>query len=221
MRTLALLVLVVTLSLGCSNTGGGAAPAVGASEGERFRGSEARLVVRRASIEMTVDSPAEAASAIEAWTAESGGHVSNSTLYASSSSLSVRVPSEQLDAFLDRIASLGDETHRSVTGKDVTDSYADLEAEIGNLTSLRDRLRQLLDRAKNVEEVLDVERELTRVQTKLDSLTARKQRMETDLQLSVVQVTLAEREPKRILGPLGLLYEGIRWGVVKLFVISP
>jgi len=45
--------------------------------------------------------------------------------------------------------------------------------------------------------------------------------MDTDIRLSVVSISLSEPEPKRILGPLGLLYEGTKWLVIKLFVISP
>lgn len=187
----------------------------------RGRRAASRLIIRRASIDLLVDDQGEAISRLEARAGEMGGHVTDSTLNEDSAQLSVRVPSAQLDAFLDVVASIGEETRRSVTGEDVTDTYSDLEAEIANLTSLRGRLRTLLERADEVEEVLQVEKELTRVQTQLDSLVARRHRMKTDLRLSAVFVSITERAPKRVLGPLGLLYEGTKWLAIKLFVISP
>lgn len=180
-----------------------------------------RLIVRSASISLVVESQQEAISQIETRVGELNGRVNSSTVHGDSASLSVRVPSEELDAFLDELSTFGEETRRSVTGRDVTDAYSDTEAEIANLASLRDRLRALLARADKVEEVLKVERELTRVQTRLDSLMARKQRMTTNLELSAVSISLSERPPKRILGPLGLVYEGLKWLTIKLFVISP
>ena len=95
------------------------------------------------------------------------------------------------------------------------------QAEIDNLVALRDRLRVLLDKANNVKEVLSVEQELTRVQTRLDSLVGRKQRIDQDVALSAVNVSLTEAPEPRILGPFGLLYEGVKWISIKLFVISP
>ncbi len=187
----------------------------------RQRQSEDRLIIRTATIDLLVEDQKQAVSKIESRVAELHGHVSSSALHADSASLSIRIPSSDLDAFLDELSSLGEEKRRTVTGTDVTDAYSDVEAEIGNLTSLRDRLRALLERANKVEEVLQVERELTRVQTQLDSLTARKERMATDLKLSAVSVSVSERAAKRVLGPLGLLYEGTKWLAIKLFVISP
>ena len=217
------LLLALILVVGCGTTSAEHATAPEqsfAQSRERFAESGERLVVRTASIEVTVDNPEERAAEVTALVEGLGGYISNSTTNEKSARLLVRVPSSELSGFLDSVSELGEEENRTVTGKDVTDSYSDLEAEIENLESMRDRLRDLLDRANDVEEVLKVERELTRVQTTLDSKLARKQRMATDIQLSAVTVSLPRVPEKRILGPLGLLYEGTKWLVVKLFVIS-
>lgn len=180
-----------------------------------------RVIIRSGSIVVEVEDLAIASAQLEARVEALGGYVEDSTTTEEMIHLAARVPSTQLDAFLDEAAALGEEKSRSVSGRDVTEEYADIGAELDNLLALRDRLRALLDKAQNVEEILKVERELTRVQTRIDSLTGRKERIEKDVALSMVSVTLQKKPEPRILGPLGLLYEGGKWLAIKLFVISP
>ena len=180
-----------------------------------------RVIIRTGSIVVEVPDLAIASAQLEARVDALGGYVEDSTATEEMIHLAARVPSAQLDAFLDEAAALGEERSRSVSGRDVTEEYADIGAELDNLLALRDRLRALLDKAQNVEEILKVERELTRVQTRIDSLTGRKERIEKDVALSMVSVTLQKKPEPRILGPLGLLYEGGKWLAIKLFVISP
>lgn len=199
-----------------------AAPAgtfVVAAEAPPMPGSE-RLIIRSGSTTVVVPEPAVAAATLTARVEQLGGYVESSTVGDESVHLSARVPTEHLEPFLDEAAALGEEKDRSISGADVTEQYADVEAELQNLLSLRDRLRSLLDKAEKVKEVLEVERELTRVQTRIDVLTGRKERIEKDVALSPVSVTLAKAPKKRILGPLGLLWAGGKWFVTRLFVIS-
>jgi len=180
-----------------------------------------RMVIRTGAIHVVVDDVDSASDTVETRVEGMGGHVTDGVRSEKRVHLTVRVPSERLEAFLDDVAALGEEESRSISGRDVTEQYADVEAELENLVALRDRLRKLLDRAEKVEEILDVERELTRVQTRIDALSGRKERMEKDVALSSVSVELEQAPEPRILGPLGLIYEGVKWVAVKLFVISP
>ncbi len=203
------------LATGCSSAG--VAPGLEAPA----EGSRERRIIQSASSGVEVADLATGVANVQAIVAAKGGRISSSKIGETSATLLARVPAAHLSATLDELARLGEEKWRTTSSEDVTESYSDLEAEIENLRALRDRLRRLLDRATTVEEVLQVERELTRVQTRLDSLTARRTRMDSDVQLSALTVSLSVKPPRRILGPLGLLYEGTRWLVQKLFVISP
>lgn len=180
-----------------------------------------RIIIRTGSIDVVVAEPAVTAAKLRARVDQLGGYVSDSTAGEDSVFLAARVPSAQLESFLDEVAEQGEVKNRSISAQDVTEMVSDLEAEIDNLVALRDRLRLLLDKAVKVEEVLQVEKELTRVQTRLDALMGRKQRIDQDVALSAVNVSLTAAPEPRILGPLGLIYEGAKWVAIKLFVISP
>lgn len=117
---------------------------------------------------------------------------------------------------MDAVAALGSEQGRTVEAVDVTEQYADLEARLRNDRALRDRLQQLLERAKDVEDVLAIEKELTRIQSEIETMQAQLDRLRSQVELSALTITL---ERRRILGPLGYASYGLWWAVSKLFVI--
>jgi len=84
------------------------------------------------------------------------------------------------------------------------------------LIALRTRLRELMEMAKTVDEMLRVERELARVQTELDMYQGMLTRMGNQIAFSDVDLTLREG---RIYGPVGAVFYGLGWGIGKLFVI--
>jgi hypothetical protein len=67
-----------------------------------------------------------------------------------------------LDPFLAALRRLGDVAQEGVSSADVTDEVVDLEARLTNMLAVRDRLRGYLDRAESLQDVVAVERELTR-----------------------------------------------------------
>jgi hypothetical protein len=185
--------------------------------------SSARLLVRTASSTVAVASVPDAVAQAESIVGSLGGRVERSRVSKDQpAQLDLRVPADGLSQALDRFAALGEERQRNTSSADVTDEVGDAEAELANQRALIERLRALLGRAKDVKEVLAVEHELTRIQTQIDTLEGRLQRLRGEIALSAVDLTLMEKEPEkkpRIYGPLGYLWIGSKWFVTKLFVI--
>lgn len=89
--------------------------------------------------------------------------------------LVARVPPQHLDAFLARLGELGTIGHHTKTAEDRTGDVVDTEARIANMTSFRDHLRTLMATpGAKLKDLIEVERELVRVQSELDSLAARR-----------------------------------------------
>ena len=114
-----------------------------------------------------------------------------------------------------RLETLGEVTGRNLSSEDVTEQYIDTDARLKNHIVLRDRLKKLLDRAQKVDEVLAIEKELTRVQSEIDSMEGRLKALRGQIDLAAVHLTI---ERRTILGPLGYVFKGIGWTVKKLFV---
>ncbi|MDG1288033.1 MAG: DUF4349 domain-containing protein [Rickettsiales bacterium] len=88
--------------------------------------------------------------------------------------LNARVSPEKLGEYLDFLSSgPGEVESHQVSATDKTMQYVDTESKLKNQVALRDRLLKLLDslKARKIQEILNIERELTRVQSQIDSLT--------------------------------------------------
>jgi hypothetical protein len=69
--------------------------------------------------------------------------------------------------------------------------YSDTSAKIENLEARRNRLRKLLEfKTKNLNDVLNVDRELSRVQLEIDNLTRVQLGRDNDIKFSTVNLTL-------------------------------
>ena len=150
-----------------------------------------RMLVWRASMKLVVKDVEEAARKADSAVKQAGGHVDDSNVNApESAALRIRVPADRLTAALDALAVLGVEKYRSVSSQDVTEAVIDMEAQLKNAVALRDRLRALLDRAKDVKDVLAIERELTRVQSEIDSMDGRLKKLRSQVQFASVDLFL-------------------------------
>ena len=174
-----------------------------------------RIVIRAANAELVVESVAPAHARLVAVATSLGGRVEREVVTDRSATLMLRIPDARLEAAFDSLARVGDLTRRSIAAQDVTTAVIDLDARIASLVAARDRLRALHARAATVSEVLEVEKELARMQGELDSLEGRRAYLRDAAALSQLEVELHR---KIVLGPLGVVGKGLGWALGKLFV---
>ena len=139
--------------------------------------------------------------------------VTSSNLSKDSYDATLRVPAPSLPSLMQSLESVGKVRYKNVRMTDVTEAYLDLQAALKNKRALRDRLRSLLARAAKVEDILKIEKELSRVQTELDQMEARMKSMSSKVSHSTLNLSI-ERE--RIPGPLGIVTKSTGWLFGKL-----
>jgi hypothetical protein len=163
----------------------------------------ARLV-RTAEITLEVKNVASAAEAVRTTAVTLGGIVgSEKTGYPGSrvegdeqgpgseeSTITVRVPEPKMDDALTRIATVGRERHRASTTEDVTATIADLDSRVATQTRSVARVRDLLARAKSLQDVVLMESELARREADLESVQARQRALADKATLATITVTL-------------------------------
>jgi len=176
-----------------------------------------RIVTKRADISVEVDTIEEATKGLVALIEKSGGYITNSNGYENRYNASVKVPSVKLVETLDAIAKLGNKTSQSISQSDVTDQFVDNEARIKNLILFRDKMKKLLNRTSNIDEIVRIEREIRRVQIEIDSLKGRQKYLADAVALSPINVDFKE---KTVYGPIGYIANGLWWVTKKLFVIK-
>lgn len=105
--------------------------------------------------------------------------------------LNARISPENLGKYLDFITQgPGEVKSHQVGADDMTSQYVDTEARLKNQTALRDRLLKLLEAAaaKKVEDILNIERELARVQGEIDSLKGQREALTQQTARAMVSV---------------------------------
>lgn len=177
-----------------------------------------RMMVWAASLTIEVESVSNAVQQANDIVNNIGGYVQQSSdageAYAM---LTLRVPANALNSTIELLESLGTVKERHLSSEDVTERYIDVEARVKNKIALRDRLRDLLEKATDVKDILAIETELSRVQADIDSMQARLKSLKGLADLATIDVIIKR---KRVLGPISYLLKGIWWGVEKLFVIQ-
>jgi hypothetical protein len=155
-----------------------------------------RSVARTGSLTLSVPEVVSAAAELRRLAEAIGGFVASEniataeTKVTSTSRIVLSIPADRLDAFLDDAAKVGVLQHRGVTARDVTDQVVDVEARIRTLRESIARIRALLGRAGSVTEIAQVEGELTRRQSDLESLLAQQQALKNQVERAPVTVTL-------------------------------
>jgi hypothetical protein len=175
-----------------------------------------RQIVRRGNMRVTTPDVAAAQARAQRVAATLEAEIARAEVrQADEATFVFRVPSKSLEPMMDSLALVGEVKDRTISAQDVTEAVVDAEARLVSLKASRDRLRQLLERATTVQDVMAVERELARVQGDIESLEARIAALRS-------QVTFAELslqiKRKVVLGPLGVVATGLGAGVGKLFV---
>ncbi len=107
----------------------------------------------------------------------------------------VRIPQENYNAFLTGISEETDlMSVRRVqkTVDNMTDRYYDQESRLKSLRTQEERLLYFMENAKNVSEMLEIERRLTDVQYEIDSVTNSLAEIDNDVKYSKVKLNITE-----------------------------
>ena len=161
--------------------------------------SKNRMVVRDSDLSVLVKDVGAEIKKIEAEAVRRGGFMVSSYLGepegASSGNITIRVPTDKLDEFLDavRIAAVR-VVYENVQGRDVTDEYEDLEARLAILLRTKTKFEQIFDQASTVSDMLSVQRELVSLQSQIDSVKGRQQYLSQTAKLVRVSVYLSTDE---------------------------
>jgi hypothetical protein len=99
-----------------------------------------------------------------------------------------------MDVFLTELRKLGRVEAESRQNDEVTDQYLDLDARLQNAKAAEQRLIQLLaTRAGKLEDVLEAERELTRVHGDVESMTGERNPLLHRVDYATVELQLQEQ----------------------------
>lgn len=111
-------------------------------------------------------------------------------------SITLRVPAETFEPTLAAIEALGQTVEREIRAQDVTEDYVDLEARLKAAQQMRDRLAALLEKAADVKAMLEVERELGRVNEEIEKLTGKLNVLKSKVAYSAISISFVRVAPR-------------------------
>ena len=166
-----------------------------------------RKLIRTFDIQIQTKEFEEVISGIQSKVQELGGYIEQSSLDSGSayyshynrySYMTVRIPSDKLDGFVQNVKDTANVTNISESTDDITLKYVDVESRKIALETERDRLLELLEKAETVEDIITIEGRLSEVRYQLESYASTLRTYDNQVDYSTVHIDISEvaRETK-------------------------
>lgn len=158
----------------------------------------ARKIIYNARVDLVVQSLTSAEQELSKLIKTHGGYLAETDVGGRSGlrrqgTWKVRVPVLQFDGFLAAVVRLGELQQTHIDSQDVTQEFYDLEARIANKQEEEKRLlKHLADSTGKLEDILAVERELSRVRGEVEQMQGRLRYLANQADLSTVTITASE-----------------------------
>ncbi len=131
-----------------------------------------------------------------------GGYIENMDSYNGSayssyrsnrsSTMTIRIPADQMNAFLSEVSEISNVTRRSENVQDVTLDYVDLASHKKTLQAEHDRLLQLLEQAESIEDIITIEQRLSNVQYQIESMESQLRTYDNKVDYGTVHLEVDE-----------------------------
>lgn len=157
--------------------------------------AQSRMIIRNGNLRILVTDTQETMTSINSLTDGYAGWVVESrTMNRSDGTygdMVLRIPSDSFISAMEEIKGFAIEVlDESASGQDVTDEFVDISARVQNLEVTADRVRQFLLDAETVEEALEVNKELSRLEGEIESMKGRINYLSESAAYSTISVSL-------------------------------
>lgn len=124
---------------------------------------------------------------------EGGGYTSTYGTYMKKwVRLEARIPAGNYQSFLDGTADFGNVTSLLSSMEDITSQYVDTEARLSSLNAQRERLEEMMKKAEDVSDLIEIEAQLSDTIYQIESYTAKKNTFDNLVSYSTVNIELNE-----------------------------
>ena len=167
-----------------------AVQANGAGEIERMivRTGNMRLVVD--DVLDTIDNIIGLADRFEGYVVSSNSWREDDRVYGA---IAIRVPAEYFTEAMDLLGEMAVEVKsQDIYSIDVTEEYVDLSARLQNLEATEQQLIRIMEKAEEVDDILDVQRELTDTREEIERIKGRMQYLQQTSDTSLIEVHLEQ-----------------------------
>ncbi|MFB7732905.1 DUF4349 domain-containing protein [Streptomyces sp. NPDC056112] len=178
---------------GAPDTGGGQASEARATTPPRVAASH---IIRTASLTVQVKDVPKALDAARTTVENAGGYVGDESTSRDEEGhertrVVLRVPADRYDEVLGGLEGTGKLIERTAKAQDVTDQVVDVDSRIKSQRASVARVRELMDRATRLSDVVSLEGELSRRESDLESLLAQQASLKDRTSLATITLSLS------------------------------
>ncbi|MBR0081393.1 MAG: DUF4349 domain-containing protein [Clostridia bacterium] len=174
--------------------------AVNTSANEQVPQEVGRKLIRDASMTIETKLFDEMIPELQAHIAVCGGYIESMTesgnSYNSSSYrrayFTARIPADRLDEFLGKVDGIGNVTSKSLSTRDVTSQYVDVESRLEVLRTEKESLERIMAAAETTVDMLEVQSRLYDVIEEIESYEATKRTYDALISYSTVNINVQE-----------------------------
>ena len=158
-----------------------------------------RMVVQESNLSLVVKEVRESSDKAIDYVKSIGGYMVSSSLSqpdeAPYAYVVVRIPAEKLKETIEYFRSLAIKvSSENLVGTDVTDQYVDLQARLDTLNKTKAKFEEILNQAVKIQDILEVQRELTKLQSQVDSIKGQQLYLEKTAELAKISLNLSTDE---------------------------
>lgn len=209
--------ILITILSGCMSIGGEAESVTGISSIDlKEAQSDSDLIITyTASINLKSKNIMKTLDSVKVNFSNYEGYVISESISDNYIYITYKIRTEEIKDFINILASNYDLQSSNIYSTDITNEYYDTQIRLENNIKTRERFMQLLNDASSVTEIIEIEKELSRVNEQIDLLEGQMKRLITLKDYSEVTIRINEKVTP---GPLGWIFYGFYKAISWLFV---
>ncbi|MFA5839415.1 MAG: DUF4349 domain-containing protein [Candidatus Margulisiibacteriota bacterium] len=157
--------------------------------------AETTKIIKTASLTLDVKSVKEAMQKAKQTVEKAHGYVTYASIsspndYNIYGNATLKVPAKNFDGLVLKLEALGKVKSENINAQDVTEEYMDLNTRLKNLRIQENALRELFKRTGKVSDILEVERELSRVRTQAEIIEGSFRVLKNKISYSTISLSI-------------------------------
>lgn len=107
--------------------------------------------------------------------------------------VSFKVPKENFDSAIEQLKKTARLQNINIQAEDLTTYYEDLDAELESEKAVKKKIQDLLDKATEIEDIIQIEEKLSEIQKRIDDIQRQLINIERQTEYSQISITLQEK----------------------------
>lgn len=172
--------------------------------------STSRKIIERGHISLEVENFDKVHQDILSLVESSKGYIQHNEVYyqflnrenpeesLKNANMELRIPSENFIEIFKNLKEFGTVVEENTSGEDITETYMDIDNQVVNLKLQEERLREILQKAYKVDDLLQIENELNRIRVEINKLTGTLKNYDSLVSMSTINVYIRQVKDKNI-----------------------